>query len=532
MNKRFINITLQKPEIKLWLWSCIALCLTFSFLTINLIWGNHDWISMIVGNPITSGLIEGRFSQYLISNFLIDGQIFPLINIILGFAAYALALTLLYTRFFEFKPSYVGILTLCAVSILPYIIEILYFQFIILSQLFWPLTITLALIAAKNSLTGCPLIFIPLSTLVLFFTIGGYPAAVNLYLTATVLFLLQHTTKKTPLKTLLQSALPFIISILLSFIALYATHKWLQAHHSMLNLYNNQPLSIKSLILKIPFMYKAVALSLLQPQPYLSLTLKLIMITIILLFFITDLITQKALSNRLLHLCLWLCLPFALKFSAWLISENPDEYFAINDPAPFMLRTDFYAIPIFIMYCLANLHQSTKQALKNLSMIITLILLWLNFNTDFNYSKVQKLGFTAETLLQQRINNRIMDTPTFRFKNDYTVTQVGEIALRPRYYIKTSFEKHGFYTLQIPSTRYWLPNEFYAFYEPENFVLPEHVITPEKFSPKMIDFLGGELGVWPSETSLYIDNTYIILSLTHKGRQMLTEQFRNLRSHR
>lgn len=530
MKKSFIDISLKKPEINLWLWCFITLCLTFSFLTINLIWGNHDWDSMIVGNPITSGLIEGRFSQYLLPNLLIDGQIFPLINIILGFASYALAMTMLYTRFFDFKPSFIGTLTLCAVSILPYIIEILYFQFIILSQLFWPLTITLALLAAKKSLNNYPVIFTTLSTLILFFTIGGYPAAINLYLTATILFLLQCTTKETTLKKLLQSALPFIISFIISFMALYVVHKGLQAHHTMLNLYNNQPLSLKALILKIPFMYKAVVLSLLQPQPYLSLPLKLIMIAVILLFFITDLITQKTHSNRLLHLCLWLCLPFALKFSAWLISENPDEYFTQHDPVYFMLRTDFYAVPVFLMYCLSALNQKNYHFLKNLSFALAFALLWLNLSTDFNYTKVQKLGFAAETLLQQRINNRIMETTPFDFKNNYIVVQAGEVPLRPRYYTAKPFENYGLYTMQIPSTRHWLPNEFYTFYEPENFVLPEHAIHPENMTPEIIEFLSGRLGVWPSKTSLYIDNNYIILSLTLQGRQMITKQFKNLRS--
>lgn len=482
------------------------------------------------GNSITSGLIEGRFSQYLLPNFLLKGQIFPLINLILGFIFYALALTLLYTRFFNFKPSMAGTFILCTVSILPYIIEILYFQFIVLSQLFWPLPITLSLLAAKKSLDSSPLIFTTLSTLMLFYTIGGYPAAINLYLTASVLFLLQHTKDKITLKRLLRLALPFIISVIISFMALYATHKWLQTHHIMLTLYNNQPLNLKSLILKIPFMHKAFLLSLMQPQPYLSLGLKLTIIVTILLCFITNLSDTQTPLIRIYRFCLWLILPLCLKFSAWLINENPDEYFATHDPAPFMLRTDFYAIPIFILYCLSTLNQSSKHTLKNLGFALSLTLLWLNLNADFNYSKVQKIGFAAETLLQQRINNRIIETTPFDFKNNYTVVQAGEISPRPRYYIAKPFENYGFYTLQIPNTRYWIPNEFYAFYETENFILGEHAITPENITPQMIDFLSGELGIWPSQKALYIDNNYIIISLTAKGRQMITKQFRNLRS--
>lgn len=61
------------------------LCLCFSPLLVNFIWGNHDWLPLIHGNPLLSGLIEGRFSQYILLNLLLDGKILPVLNILLGF---------------------------------------------------------------------------------------------------------------------------------------------------------------------------------------------------------------------------------------------------------------------------------------------------------------------------------------------------------------------------------------------------------------------------------------------------------------
>ena len=49
------------------------LCLCFSPLLVNFIWGNHDWLPLIHGNPLLSGLIEGRFSQYILLNLLLGG---------------------------------------------------------------------------------------------------------------------------------------------------------------------------------------------------------------------------------------------------------------------------------------------------------------------------------------------------------------------------------------------------------------------------------------------------------------------------
>ena len=75
------------------------LCLCFSPLLVNFIWGNHDWLPLIHGNPLLSGLIEGRFSQYILLNLLLGGKILPVLNILLGFIFYTAALFLLYRRF-------------------------------------------------------------------------------------------------------------------------------------------------------------------------------------------------------------------------------------------------------------------------------------------------------------------------------------------------------------------------------------------------------------------------------------------------
>lgn len=56
------------------------LCLCFSPLLVNFIWGNHDWLPLIHGNPLLSGLIEGRFSQYILLNLLLDGKILPVLT--------------------------------------------------------------------------------------------------------------------------------------------------------------------------------------------------------------------------------------------------------------------------------------------------------------------------------------------------------------------------------------------------------------------------------------------------------------------
>ena len=115
------------------------LCLCFSPLLVNFIWGNHDWLPLIHGNPLLSGLIEGRFSQYILLNLLLGGKILPVLNILLGFIFYTAALFLLYRHFFAFsvRPA-IAALFLSAAAELPFAAELLYFHFITFSLLSWP----------------------------------------------------------------------------------------------------------------------------------------------------------------------------------------------------------------------------------------------------------------------------------------------------------------------------------------------------------------------------------------------------------
>ncbi|MBO5441805.1 MAG: hypothetical protein J6A09_04500, partial [Alphaproteobacteria bacterium] len=96
---------IKKNELSLWLTAFITLCLCFLPLLCGFVWGNHDWLPLKNGTNLTSGLIEGRFTQFILPFFLLSGQILPVFSQLLGFAFYAAALVLLLTRFFEIKAN-------------------------------------------------------------------------------------------------------------------------------------------------------------------------------------------------------------------------------------------------------------------------------------------------------------------------------------------------------------------------------------------------------------------------------------------
>ena len=516
----------KKPELKLWLYVFAALIIVFLPLLLHFIWGNHDWQPLIYDNHYRSGLIEGRFSQYVFLNILLMGKILPILNILLGLALYTLALVLLYTRFFEFELHPHTALILISVGLLPYINEILYFQFIVFSQLSWPLIIVLSLICCKKASSSKHFILYTIAGfLILLFAIGGYPATANLFVTATTLWLITQYTSQYQIKHLILKALPFLISLIFSFLCLYIIYGWLMKHNLMMNLYNNQTMGPKELILNIFPTLSGALHSLIQPQPFFSLTLKSVISGIFLLYAGYEIYSCNKISQKITMTGLFIVLLICLKFSALLTKETSDNAFAVYDPIIHMVRTDFYTIPCLILVALAKFYQSKPVFLKNITFITALILIILSTKADLYFIKTQKLGFIAEDLLQQRLNNRLQENPAYKYQNLYTVVQAGELPLRTRYYQPSVLEKYGYYTLQIPYGRHWIAFEYYNFFEPTPFVREGTTIQLDNNTTPIAEFIT-QIAVWPNEKSIYMDNNKAIIALTPKGKKMLIDQFK------
>lgn len=504
-------------------------CISFAPLLFHFIWGNHDWLPLITDNTLTSGLIEGRFTQYVLLNIFLMGKILPLLNIILGLFCYAVALILLWSRFFNFKTTATTTTLFTALCLtLPYTDEILYFQFIVFSQLTWPLIVVLALLEAQKAHQYNYILHTTTSTLLLFFAIGGYPASAGLYITASCLWAIQLNATKLDVKSLVYHLFPFACSIIFSFAFLSISYNWLQQNNLMLQLYNNQTITFGELVHRIPHTLAVSIYSLLQPQPYFSLCFKILSSAIILLFIIKCIKQSQEISQRIRTIFLILLLLLAIKFPALLAGNQESNYFATYDPIEYMVRTDFYTIPCLILFCLFYTYQNASVLLRNFILFITIILIWLNISANLTFCKTHLLGFTAETKLLEHITAQIQNSPNFTTNKKYTLIQAGELALRPKYYQPKPLERYGYYTLQVPYTRFWIPDEYYNFYAPTPFTKSGNNIHLDSLTPSAINFLTTELSFWPSSSAVFVDNEYIIVPLTKSGKDILTQQFNDL----
>ena len=478
------------------------------------------------GYHLQSGLIEGRFSQYFFASLLFDGNIIPILNLLLGLLAYTLALVLLATRFFEFDNSYTKLsLILIASSSLPYINEITYFQFILFSQLSWPLVITISLLLSKNATQKHSLLNTILSSLLLLFSIGGYPACANMFVTSAVLYLMYKYHQQNNIKLVLKKSIFFLIPLCFSFICLFFIYQYLQNNNLMLKLYNNQGLNFINLLTNIPTILKASILSLFQPQPFFSISFKLITSLVVLFFIVYYITNTKNVISLGFRILLIFALLLALKYSALLTGTNNSNYFTQYDPITYMVRADFYSIPCFIMFILLFFSQATQKITLNTITIVSIIIISLNTISNFTYTKTQILGFKAEALLLDRLSKRLEENKPSTANKLQTIVQAGEISLRQRYYTTNSYEKYGYYTLQIPFIRYWIPQEFYNFYAPTPFVEEGSAVKTNTFPKDMIDFFQTKIETWPSKHSTYSDNFYNIIALTPVGKNTLQNQF-------
>ena len=82
-NTKF-NFHFDNTDIKSLLISYFIVNLIFLYNTLNFIWGNHDDVFITEGLKLSSGLFEGRFSQFIPPVLLTHGQILPIITNLLG----------------------------------------------------------------------------------------------------------------------------------------------------------------------------------------------------------------------------------------------------------------------------------------------------------------------------------------------------------------------------------------------------------------------------------------------------------------
>ncbi|MCM1324668.1 MAG: glucosyltransferase domain-containing protein [Acetobacter sp.] len=160
-----------------------ALNILFLFHGAQYLFGDHDWQYIKTGVPLSAGLFEGRFSQFILINLFTHGEILPILNNLIGFAGYSFGIALLakYWHLPHNKRTYILFALFGAVT--PYILSFMYFAFLILPVLSWNAFIIGALIISEKE-TSFSLKHTLTATILFTLALGGYPPVINLFAVA------------------------------------------------------------------------------------------------------------------------------------------------------------------------------------------------------------------------------------------------------------------------------------------------------------------------------------------------------------
>ena len=516
--------------LKNWL-RLFALSLIFySHFLFYFIWGNHDWGWVKETTPILSGLFEGRFSQFILQTILTEGKILPIFTIFFALLFFSLSAILFIEIFKLQRKSFLYLIIGLFITTSPYIISWLYFHFITLSCLSWPLFIIfgyLLLIKVPNS--SHPKTLTSISGILFLLSLGGYPPSLNLICCMLFFIIINDLcfNKLTP-KFVIKKSIPIIIAIIFSVLGLVIIQHYLTKYNLQHPTYNTAQLNINTIPQKL---YSTILISLKQfiiTTSFISYFFKYLTLCTTILSIITLYINSP---KTIIHYTLLTLSIIGVLISSVLtvfIAQN--TYYVISQP-----RIEFFGIFYIYIFSILVLQKSNNAFLKNLSYVAIILLILYNTNTLSYAAKIWNIGFKSETLLADRIITSIEKHKNFDLNKKYTFVQGGTLDFRSRFYLPKKSEKLDSYTLTAPYIPWHLPSKAYKFYYPKDFFGNDFDIFWSYVNPLQIkitndlyQYLDNQSKPWPKNNSIFIDNNTIILTLTQDGKQKGKQWIRNI----
>ena len=500
--KKFLskyNLYPDATDIKALFISFALINFVFLYNTLNFLWGNHD--VQFVKNKLllSSGLFEGRFTQFIPYCLLTNGQILPILNNLLGFLFLILGLWIL-AKYWDIPKSimnYVLFITFFATQ--PYTLSWLYFTLNSISCFLWILIAILGLYSTVHiSRSPHKIALFVIATLCFYFPLGGYPPIINtICVCLSAKIMISYLFENKTLKTLLITHIYSIVTFLLAGIMFKITLKIIQPD----NVYNLETMPLSDIPQKFISILKISANQFILSLPFMEQGYKLILLAMFLTAMIGGLIAAHTLKKGITTLCL-LCITILATATTTFLVIPHTEYVA---------RIDFYGLAFLYTLALALLLKFKQPLAKSLALLFMFILLPLNIQNDYRAQKIWQQGFTAEFQILDRVVERIENHPNFKPNHKYRFRQLGDISLRPRYY-KQKFTQNEPFLLDLPYLAMWQGDRLAEFYSPFSYISDESNLIPADITPECYHFMMQEAHPWPHQNSIYVgDNAIIII---------------------
>ncbi len=512
------NVKSTSINTKIWFQLYIIILLCYAPFLCYFLWGNHDWEWIKTGTPLWSGVFEGRFSQFIIPTALFEGNVLPILSLSTGLAFLCLS-SILLLNLWQIPPKQILYLFLAFNLVAsPYTISWLYFAFLTLSCLTWPLFIIFGfyiLEKQKHSLLSAS------ATIILFtLALGGYPPVINLI--SVILFTLilnDLCLKKINPKHLIRKYAYHAYVIITSIILLIIFQYFLKKAQLQINTYNTVILSSDNLISKIIQCLTASFRQFVVTTSFIEYFYKYTMLCLVLLAFIK---LYLNLPKKISYIFFFIVAVLGLLFSTVItlfLAQNTN--YVLHEP-----RIEFFYLPYLYMFAATILIRSSQRCIQNLTIAILFFSCIYCFNTTANAAKVWRLGFNAENNLSERIINRIENLKNFSPQiQKYTLIQGGITNFRQKYYMANKAMLVDSYTLSAPYIPWHLPSKAYNFYYPFPFTGKNsydvfwRFIPPKIFDnkPEIINYIRQNIAPWPDQNSVYSIDNFIILTLSPEG---------------
>ena len=468
----------------------IVLNLIFLYHGAQFLFGDHDWRYLKEGITLGAGLFEARFTQFIPINILSRGEIYPIINNLLGFAGFSLGTALLarYWNLPHHKKQYALFALFCAIT--PYILSFMYFAFLIVPVLGWNAFIIGSLvISEKEEKFSFSRTFFAIVLIIM--ALGGYPPVINLIAVVISIKLLSnalHLSPKTGLKN-------FVIEHYK--LCLFGLEQTGAVNTSY---YNLQTTPIAEWGNKFILVSQDVLRQFIVTLPFITTgykTLTALLIILGLCLIIKRLadkatpVSQKFIIFALTIICLYA--PLVTLFISTSLAETE-----------FSPRIDFFGLMYLYagFFALIQSAPSSTQFFKNLGTLLAVAVIFVSTNNLFEAEKVWKLGFESEMKLFRRAGARFMSSQAFSLDQKYIMVQGGVTSYRPRFYHET-YDIKSDDLLNISYVPTLNPGVMWNYYAPKDFAIPtsyQYILQPDEATINQIK----QAQNWPHKNSTII----------------------------
>lgn len=493
------------------LWIAFGLInLAFLFHTVNFMFGDHDWNYVRSANYWSEGAFEGRPLHFVLQSIFFGGEVLPILNNMLAFAALTLSGVLL-AKYWQIPFSKLNY-TLFTVftAVLPYTLVWLFYAKDTLINLSLPLIGVCGLLAADYAVNEKRPLFHWLAIGLFYFAFASYVAVINLLCVCFIGNLMQtYANGKVGIIPLIKKKLWTAGDIFVSLICFKLTLCFLPVSST----YNTQVVAWEDIPQKLMETVMAMFAQFITPLPFMEYKFKLLLLLLCIWGFIL-LLYKGGKAKIIPQVGMLLLVLFASK-TAFFLANEKGQILAQMENFAFVPRLDFYGLAYIYALGAAFILSHLNGKLRKAGVVLVIIIAFMSMVRDMYAQKVWKLGFDAEMKAHERIVARMEKLPNFDISRRYRLLQIGSLSMRENYYLPQPAEQISLDLLSTSFTPQFMSRIVYNFYYPRDIFYNNAGV--EDLTPQGRDFLLTQAKPFPAQEFIFIDGDIVIIVLTEEG---------------